>query len=42
MMMALLTGGLVGAGVYALVRVFLRPVPSVSVQVARLDAGRRS
>lgn len=41
-MMALLAGAVVGAGVYALIRVFLRPRPSVAVQVARIDAGRRS
>ena len=39
---ALLAGGLVGLGVYALIRVFLRPQPSVAVLVARIDAGRRS
>jgi tight adherence protein C len=39
---ALIAGGLVGLGVYALVRVFLRPQPSVAVLVARIDAGRRS
>jgi tight adherence protein C len=42
MTLALLAGSFVGAGIYALVRVFLRPGPSVAVQVARLDAGRRS
>jgi tight adherence protein C len=41
-MSALLAGAVVGIGVYALVRVFLRPTTSVAVAVARIDSGRRS
>jgi tight adherence protein C len=42
MMTALLAGAVVGAGIYALVRIFVRPQPSVAVLVARIDSGRRS
>jgi Flp pilus assembly protein TadB len=39
---ALLAGAAVGLGAFLLVRVFVRPQPSVAVVVARLDAGRRA
>ncbi len=42
MMTALFAGAVVGVGLYALVRVFVRPQPSVAVLVARIDSGRRS
>ncbi len=38
----MIAGALVGLGIYVLIRAFLRPRPSVGVQVARLDAGRRA
>lgn len=38
----MLTGGLVGLGLYALIRVLLRPRPGVATVVARIDAGSRS
>lgn len=39
---SLLAGALAGAGLYALVRVFLRPRPGVAALVARIDGGHRS
>jgi tight adherence protein C len=39
---SLLAGAVVGAGLYALVRVFVRPRPGVGAMVARIDAGQRS
>lgn len=39
---ALLTGALTGLGVYALVRVFLRPRPGVATMIARIEGGQRS
>lgn len=39
---SLLAGALAGAGLYALVRVFLRPRPGVAALVARIDGGQRS
>jgi tight adherence protein C len=42
MMAALLTGALAGLGVYALIRVYLRPRPGVATLIARIDSGSRS
>ena len=42
MIAALLTGALTGLGVYALVRVFLRPRPGVATMIARIEGGQRS
>lgn len=42
MIWPLLTGALTGLGVYALVRVLMRPRPGVATLVARIDAGSRS
>ncbi|WGW12624.1 type II secretion system protein [Saxibacter everestensis] len=39
---SLLAGALAGLGIYALLRVFLRPKPGVATLVARIDAGRKS
>lgn len=39
---SLLSGALAGAGLYALLRVFLRPQPGVAALVARIDGGQRS
>jgi tight adherence protein C len=39
---ALLAGAVVGLGLYALLRVFVRPRPGIATLVARVDAGRRS
>lgn len=39
---ALLAGALTGAGLYALVRVVVRPRPGVAALVARIDGGQRS
>ncbi len=39
---ALLFGAVTGAGLYALLRVFLRPQPGVAALVARIDGGQRS
>jgi pilus assembly protein TadC len=39
---ALLAGVVVGAGLYLLLRVFVRPRPGIATLVARVDAGRRS
>lgn len=39
---SLLAGALAGLGLYALVRVFLRPRPGVAVMVARIDGSARS
>ena len=39
---SLLAGAVVGAGLYAMVRVFLRPRPGVAALVARIDGGQRS
>lgn len=39
---SLLAGALAGLGLYALVRVFLRPRPGVATLVARIDGGQRS
>ena len=42
MLLSLLAGAVAGAGLYALVRVFLRPRPGVAALVARIDGGQRS
>ncbi len=42
MLASLLSGALFGLGLYALVRVFLRPRPGVAALVARIDVGQRS
>jgi Flp pilus assembly protein TadB len=42
MIAALLTGALTGLGVYALIRVFLRPRPGVATMIARIEGGQRS
>lgn len=42
MTIALLCGALVGLGVYALVRVFLRPQPGVAQMLDRINRGQRS
>src|SRR5689334_17898656 len=42
MIAALFTGALTGLGVYALVRVFLRPRPGVATMLARIEGGQRS
>lgn len=42
MIWPLLSGGLLGFGVYLLIRVVLRPRPGVATLVARIDAGSRS
>lgn len=42
MIWPLLTGALTGLGVYALIRVLMRPRPGVATLVARIDAGSRS
>ena len=39
---ALLAGAVVGLGLYALVRVYLRPRPGIAALVGRIDASRRS
>lgn len=39
---SLLAGAVTGAGLYALLRVFLRPRPGVATMVARIDSGSRS
>lgn len=39
---ALLFGALLGLGVYALVRVFIRPRPGVATMLARIETGQRS
>lgn len=39
---SLLTGALTGIGLYALLRVFLRPRPGVAALVSRIDNGSRS
>ena len=39
---ALLTGALTGLGVYALVRVFVRPRPGVATMLARIEGGQKS
>ena len=39
---SLLAGAVVGAGLYALLRVFVRPQPGVAALVARIDGGQRS
>ena len=39
---SLAAGALTGIGLYALVRVFLRPRPGVAVLVSRIDSSRRS
>ncbi len=39
---SLLAGSVAGAGLYALLRVFLRPRPGVAALVARIDSGTRS
>lgn len=39
---SLLAGALAGAGLYALLRVFLRPRPGVAALVSRIDSGSRS
>jgi Flp pilus assembly protein TadB len=40
--LALLFGALAGFGVYALIRVFLRPRAGIALAIHRIDAGRRS
>lgn len=42
MIEALLAGALFGLGVYALIRVFLRPAPGLATLVARIDRGQKS
>jgi tight adherence protein C len=42
MIASLFFGALTGLGVYALVRVFLRPQPGVATMLARIDSGHRS
>ena len=42
LLQSLLAGAMAGAGLYALVRVFLRPRPGVAALVARIDGGQRS
>jgi Flp pilus assembly protein TadB len=42
MIASLFFGALTGLGVYALVRVFLRPQPGVATMLARIDGGQRS
>lgn len=42
MLASLLSGALFGLGLYALVRVYLRPQPGVAALVARIDVGQRS
>ena len=42
MIASLLFGALTGLGLYALVRVFLRPRPGVATLLARIDSGQRS
>ncbi len=39
---SLLTGAVAGLGLYALVRVFVRPRPGIGALVARIDSGQRS
>ena len=39
---ALLAGAVFGLGLYALVRVYLRPRPGIAALVGRIDASRRS
>lgn len=39
---SLLAGAVAGAGLYALLRVFVRPRPGVAALVARIDGGQRS
>ena len=39
---SLLSGALLGLGVYALVRVFVRPRPGVATMLARIEGGQRS
>jgi Flp pilus assembly protein TadB len=39
---SLLSGALVGLGLYALVRVFMRPKPGVATMLARIEGGHRS
>jgi tight adherence protein C len=39
---ALLTGALTGLGVYALIRVFVRPRPGVATMLARIEGGQKS
>lgn len=41
-MLALLCGALVGLGVYALVRVMMRPQPGVATMLARIEHGQKS
>lgn len=40
--LALLSGALLGLGVYALVRVFVRPRPGVALMLSRIEGGQRS
>jgi len=42
MIPAMLSGALVGVGLYALVRVFVRPKPGVSQMLSRISRGQRS
>lgn len=42
MIWPLLTGALTGIGIYALIRVLIRPRPGVATVMARIDAGARS
>ena len=40
--LALLCGAVIGLGIYALVRVWLRPKPGVAALVYRIDSGTKS
>jgi Flp pilus assembly protein TadB len=42
MTLSLASGALLGLGVYALVRVFVRPRPGVATMLARIEGGQRS
>jgi pilus assembly protein TadC len=42
MTLSLVSGALLGLGVYALVRVFVRPRPGVATMLARIEGGQRS
>ncbi len=42
MIWAMFWGAIVGIGIYALIRVWLRPQPGVATMIARIDAGSRS
>ncbi|HEY0774310.1 MAG TPA: type II secretion system protein, partial [Nocardioidaceae bacterium] len=42
MTLSLVSGALLGLGIYALVRVFVRPRPGVATMLARIEGGQRS